>query len=450
MRSALATNWEARWDTFARENPEDARACKHIVILPNYKEDESTLSDTLGNLARFVHAREQMHVVLAMEASEGSNGHHKAQRLIAAHKHCFANIFATFHPENVPGETAGESANCQWALCQMQREYGPKFGAFSDKVFLTVGNADSLWHPDYFLALALDGLAMSQEERSWSMWQSPVLRLRNCSTVPGPIRVSSYATSCLELAKLAGQKFVGTNITYSAYSLSLALANHAVVDSWDTDVIAEDSRMFCKCLFDSIRLSSTAVKLNSMYLPVVSDMDNFQDKTSTGWLDSCHARFQQACRHAQGVAAAPTLHAFGMMLLSHLAVMKVIGMLCRGEFWTWYSTTLPQILSEGPSSFPEWCGAFIVGASVVPLSTMAYTTYQVVKDSIEGRLLPPLENKKDAGSSEKPMILDELRKTALAALIVFDYAVLGEAMVLIYGLIPEVLSLARFGNKKQN
>merc|ERR1712118_279570 len=125
----------------------------------------------------------------------------------------------------------------------------------------------------------------------------------------------------------------------------------------------------------------------------------------------------------------------------------------RGEFWTWYSTTLPQILSEGPGSFHElsyWCGAFLVG-SFLPLSMMmAYTSYQVVKDSIEGRLVLPLASKKDAATSEQPLILGELCKTALAASIVFDFAVLGETMVLIYGLIPEVFacfSLARLGNK---
>jgi hypothetical protein len=497
MRSALATDWEARWNAFAEENPEDANACKHILILPNYKEDENMLCDTLDNLARFPLAQEQLHIVLAMECREGSAGRHKAERLIASHKHCFANIFATFHPENLPGETAGKSANCQWAFREVQREYGQKFRTCLDKVFLTVGDADSLWHPQYFLALALDGLAMTKEERSWGMWQSPVLLLRNYTSVPGPIRVSGYATFCFEMAGLAGQKYLGTHLTYSAYSLTLALANHPLVDGWDTDVIAEDHHMFCKCLFASIRSSSTTseerltpkVKLNPIYLPVVS----YMVESSNGWLDSCRARFQQARRHSQGVAELAytlyqyltlinsvgikglsakahymvlcivlkmntvhltnTLHAFAVMLTSHCAGMKVMDMLYNGEFFPWLSTTLPQMLSEGPGTFEGftyWCGTAILG-SFLPLSVMmAYTSFQVVKDSIEGRTLPHLENKKDQGPSEKPEALSKLKKTALAGLILFDYAVLAETTVVIYGLIPEVLacfSLARFGNK---
>jgi len=497
MRSALATDWEARWKTFASENPEDASVVKHILILPNYKEDENMLCDTLDNLARFTYAKEQLHVVLAMEAREGSSGRHKAERLIAAHKHCFAGIFATFHPENLPGETAGKSANCQWAFREVQREYGQKFSAFLDKVFLTVGDADSLWHPQYFLALALNGLTMSKEERSWGMWQSPVLLLRNYATVPGPIRVSGYATFCFEMAGLAGQKYLGTHLTYSAYSLTLALANHPLVDGWDTDVIAEDHHMFCKCLFASISSSSAdtnekltpKVKLNPIYLPIVS----YMVESSNGWLDSLRARFQQARRHSQGVAELAytlyqyimliklvgfrgltakahymvlciiwkmntvhltnTLHAFAVMLTSHCAGMKLMEMLHQGEFWTWVSSTLPQMLSAGPGSiegFGYWCGTAILG-SFLPLSMMmAYTSYQVVKDSIEGKTLPALENKKDKGPSEKPMILGKLQRAALAGLIMFDYAVLAETTVVIYGLIPEALacfSLARFGNK---
>jgi len=111
------------------------------------------------------------------------------------------------------------------------------------------------------------------------------------------------------------------------------------------------------------------------------------------------------------------------------------------------------MLSEGPGSFEGfsyWCGASILGSFVPLTMMMAYTSYQVVKDCLEGRTLPPLENKKDAGPSEEPMIMNRLHKTALAALILFDYAVLAETTVVIYGLIPEALacfSLARFGNK---
>eukprot|EP00746_Dinoflagellata_sp_MGD_P017947 gnl/MRDRNA2_/MRDRNA2_141482_c0_seq1.p1 gnl/MRDRNA2_/MRDRNA2_141482_c0~~gnl/MRDRNA2_/MRDRNA2_141482_c0_seq1.p1 ORF type:complete len:639 (-),score=80.13 gnl/MRDRNA2_/MRDRNA2_141482_c0_seq1:77-1726(-) len=503
IRAAVKEDWEGRWAAFAAEYPEKAGNCHHIVILPNYKEDESMLWETLDNLARFPRAAGSMHVVLAMEAREGEAARQKAERLIQGHKALFSDIIATFHPENLPGETAGKSANCQWAFREVQRRYGPRFGHCADTVFLTVGDADTLWHPNFFTALALDGMRMTELERSWAMWQCPVLLLRNYTTVPGPIRVSGYAAFCFELSGLTGQDWLGSHLCYSAYSLTLALANHPLVDGWDTDVIAEDHHMFCKCLFASIRDSkgcpeitdkktdvskprqmTSRVKLNPIYLPVVS----YMVEDSTGWMASCHARFQQARRHSQGIAELSytlfqyinllnsvgfsgltkrahktvisiiikmstvhltnTLHAFAVMLTSHCASMSVWGMLTRGELFDWMTVTLPAMLSEGNGMY--WTAASILG-SFLPLSLMmSYTSYQVVKDCVEGRMVPFLEKRKpDAEGippTQEPKSLEPYMRTALAALILFDYAVLAETTVVIFGLIPEVLacfSLAR-------
>merc|ERR1712224_434703 len=68
------------------------------------------------------------------------------------------------------------------------------------------------------------------------------------------------------------------------------------------------------------------------------------------------------------VHLASPLHAFAMMLASHFAAIKVMNMLYHEEIWSWYSTTLPQILSEAPDSlqgFSCWAGAFIVGSFVL-------------------------------------------------------------------------------------
>jgi hypothetical protein len=511
LRAARAEDWEARWAAFVEAHPEKASDCHHILILPNYKEDEKMLCETLDNLARAPRAAEQLHIVLAMEAREGEAAYRKAEMLIEGHKGCFADIIATFHPENLPGETAGKSANCQWAFREVQRKYLPHFGHCADTVFLTVGDADTLWHPDFFTALALDGFRMSEQERAWAMWQSPVLLLRNYASVPGPIRVSGYATFCFELAGLAAQNWLGTHLCYSAYSLTLALANHPLVDGWDTDVIAEDHHMFCKCLFASIRDSkgsveitdkktdfprqrkmTARVKLNPIYLPVVS----YMVESSDGWMASCHARFQQARRHSQGIAELSytlfqyinllrtvgfkgltnkahymvlcilwkmntvhltnTLHAFAVMLTSHCASVQVWDMIARGELMNWLTIDLPMKLSQGASNdgIMYWTGASILG-SFLPLSLMmSYTSYQVVKDSLEGRMVPFLEKRKAEAKEGKegippaqdPKPLGALMQTALAALILFDYAVLAETTVVIFGLIPEVLacySLAR-------
>merc|ERR1719343_1956087 len=152
------------------------------------------------------------------------------------------------------------------------------------------------------------------QERSWSFWQPPVLLLRNLFSVPGPTRVTSYATVFFELGGLANQK-VGHHFCFSSYSTTLALTMHPLVDGWDRDVIAEDHHMFCKGFFAALRETSAKskehgvpapkpeVKLQPVFLPALSYLvDAGESNTVSGWFRSCHARFVQARRHSQGIA----------------------------------------------------------------------------------------------------------------------------------------------------
>eukprot|EP00409_Alexandrium_fundyense_P004429 CAMPEP_0185904944 /NCGR_PEP_ID=MMETSP0196C-20130402/4212_1 /TAXON_ID=2932 /ORGANISM="Alexandrium fundyense, Strain CCMP1719" /LENGTH=74 /DNA_ID=CAMNT_0028624361 /DNA_START=15 /DNA_END=235 /DNA_ORIENTATION=- len=70
---------------------------------------------TLHNLARSALARDSMYVVLAMEEREGWAAREKAAALIDETRHLFADIIATFHPANLPGDVVGKSSNVQWA-----------------------------------------------------------------------------------------------------------------------------------------------------------------------------------------------------------------------------------------------------------------------------------------------------------------------------------------------
>lgn len=158
------------------------------------------------------------------------------------------------------------------------------------------------------------------------MWQPPVLLLRNAYSVPGPIRVSGFATLLFELSGLASQS-MGTHLAFSAYSMTLALATHPQVSGWDPDVIAEDHHMFCKCYFaslwDALRRSRVGedieltpkVQLFPVYLPAIS----YLAESKEGWLASCNARFQQARRHSQGVGE------LGYVILQYVRFMSVAG-----------------------------------------------------------------------------------------------------------------------------
>merc|ERR1719284_1319404 len=115
-----------------------------------------------------------------MEEREGRGGREKAGRLISQASHLFAGITASFHPQDQPGELAGKSSNCQWAFCEAIRYFSADIAQFdASQVFLTVGDADTLWHPQFFSAMSHEAMVLPATERAWSIWQPPVLLLRN-------------------------------------------------------------------------------------------------------------------------------------------------------------------------------------------------------------------------------------------------------------------------------
>jgi len=446
MRESAGQDWHSMLEELQSKSPCDTDVM-HIVILPNYQEDEQMLLHTLENLGRSPLARQCMRVMLGMEQREGPGGRRKAERLIAMASHLFADIAASYHPANLPGELPGKSSNTQWAYKEVLRRHSAHFAAMdASRVFLTVGDADTLWHPQFFSALSYQALGMSARERAWSIWQPPVLLLRNLFSVPGPTRVSGYATVLFELAGLANQR-LSTHFCYSAYSLSLALASHDLVNGWDRDVIAEDHHMFCKCYFAALKetlesttagraVEPTKVQLRPVYLPALS----YLVESDKGWLDSCYARFQQARRHSQGVSElsyvllqyAHLFMSFGVAQLPwriHTGILGIVGkmlsvhiinsmqgmavlvasavLVMEALSWAWagglrilveHAATFGPLAAMGGQSggLLGWWGLAVIFGPLPPLGIlMTATTFIVVRDTLEGRLTQEVRPRED-------------------------------------------------------
>jgi hypothetical protein len=52
----------------------------HIIVLPNYKEDETMMSQTISQLSQSILSSKYFVIVLAMEEREGPGGQQKAER----------------------------------------------------------------------------------------------------------------------------------------------------------------------------------------------------------------------------------------------------------------------------------------------------------------------------------------------------------------------------------
>lgn len=263
----------------------------HFVIMPNYKEDVGIMRQAIGTIAESGIARSNICLVLAMEERE-TDSDKKAQKLCGEFEKRFYKCFATYHPPGIEGETPGKSSNTRWSARRVIDELIPKNGMRVEAAILTVADADSQFHCEYFAAATYHFLHAGGDEgrvpdRYLTIWQPPILHYKNYVTQPAIVRLASMITSEHELANLADPN--ATRVPYSTYSLSAVLAK--AVDGWDPDFISEDWHMALKCFF--------ATNGRCRVIPIFLAVINYAPEENS-CLGTIKARWVQAKRHALG------------------------------------------------------------------------------------------------------------------------------------------------------
>ncbi len=330
VRRARATDWRHEYrvaQAFGRAFAawEDIY---HIVIIPNYKESESILRRTLSSLAAQQNAA-QLFVVLAMEAREQGGGA-KAHRLMEEFRERFAGIFATFHPEGLPGEVAGKSSNENWAARVAKRRLVDELGYDLNCLTVTSCDADTVFDPAYFACLTYK--FGTDPRRYRRFWQSPIVLTNNIWDTPAPLRVGSALSDIHILGNLSKRDRVV--FPQSTYSLSLRMAHE--VGYWDPDVIPEDWHMFLKCYY----AFRGRVDVEPIYLPTGNDAV----RAGGLWRTFVEA-YRQKKRHAWGASDIP--YAIRQMLVHGemppwRRLRRVIALWANHLLWgiNWFLLTL--------------------------------------------------------------------------------------------------------------
>lgn len=295
------------------------RAVTHFVMFPNYKEDESTLFNSLQAISQSPMASELI-IVLAMEEREGKQGEEKAARIMQSFKGVFANVFSTFHPANIPGEIPGKCSNENYAYRKvLEKCIVEKINI--ETALITVVDSDVLLNPLHFNALTLDWHNKTPLERHWSIWSFPQLQVRNYWNVPSLSRVSQTGIMLYELAGFSGW---WTHPLCSTYSVPLSLLEQ--IEGWDSHVVTEDFHLHIKASYANARarldqkLSHECdckeipkFTVSKLHLPMWSYTLEGSD-----WKSSMVERAQQAYRHALSVLeVAYFFHQWCRMLIEY-------------------------------------------------------------------------------------------------------------------------------------
>ena len=286
----LHTDWRARYAQFEASHvtTEAWEWPRHLVVIPNYKEAESELRRTIDSLAAQSN-REQIVVVLAMEAREdGSEG--KAARLLLAYRDVFADMFATYHPAGLEGEAAGKGSNEAWALRDAHRRLVASGLEDIERFTVTSCDADAYFMPHHFAVL--NYLFLSGSDRYRTFWQPAIVNSNNIWDVPAGPRMVDGLSGINRLANLTIP--LSVKFPTSCYSLSWQML-HAI-DYWDEEVIPEDWHLYLKASYtlgDRVHVQPMFVRLGNDCVLTDSVV-----KTTT-------AHYFQTVRHAWGASDIP-------------------------------------------------------------------------------------------------------------------------------------------------
>ncbi|KAL0484143.1 rad50 [Acrasis kona] len=278
LESGASSNTvQINWDTVT-----------HYVLIPNYKEPLSVLSDTLSALSRCNMSKTHVVVVLAMEQRE-LNCESKAKQLIDSHGQFFKDIMFTVHPANTPNEMVGKAANDNYALKKLQScIYNSNNQNKIDADIVTVIDSDSTLDKTYFEVLTTHFLKNDAQTRHMRVYQPLVTHYRNADVVPVVNRVAAQFSGIFEISSSVDPNY--HHLTYSTYSASMKFL--ITYDAWDPNVICEDTHTYVSSYF----LSKGKTYVENMFVPVHS----FAVESDTYWA-SVMDRWVQARRHSFGV-----------------------------------------------------------------------------------------------------------------------------------------------------
>mmetsp|Transcript_8659 Transcript_8659/g.21826 ORF Transcript_8659/g.21826 Transcript_8659/m.21826 type:complete len:795 (-) Transcript_8659:46-2430(-) len=288
MTHSMAANFTGSDDstaTWADNQPVKQHKVLHWVIIPQYDEDVEVVIMTLNSIAQGPSASSSIGVVLAMEERDPKSAQ-KVELLKDRFDKHFLAILGTYHPPNLPNDPPGKASNLAWAFAELEQHIARE-GQDVARVVLTVADADTEFHRNYFDILAQLYLQCDEEQRALRIWQSGVLHLKNYHRQPCVVATGSVFIAMNELAGLSDPNAM--RCPYSTYSLSMQLAQH--VGGWDPCWIAEDWHMGLKCFF--------MTKGKSSVQPIMLPTLNYTPEENS-WFGTVLARWTQAKRHALG------------------------------------------------------------------------------------------------------------------------------------------------------
>ncbi|HMQ02069.1 MAG TPA: glycosyltransferase family 2 protein, partial [Candidatus Doudnabacteria bacterium] len=211
----------------------------HLVVVPYVDESYLVLKSTLEALAGAEYPKDRMIIVLASEERAGEIAQRTAQTVVDEYQDIFFKLYVTVHPDGLPGEIKGKSANASYAVSTLLPEL-TKLEIDPDVVLVSNLDSDTIVHPQYFARVMYEFLTNEKPYRR--SYQPIAIYNNNIWDSPAFIRVVSVSNSFWQFTESSRPNRLRT---FSSHSMPLRTLMD--VGFWKKDLINEDGFIYWQC-----------------------------------------------------------------------------------------------------------------------------------------------------------------------------------------------------------
>lgn len=242
MKKALKTDYRSKIESLNEEEVGmRVDAVYQAIIFATFKEELDTLLPSVQSVVDADWPSAKKIVMLAGEESDRERLEHNANFLREKFKDKLFDFIVSEHPSNIPGELRGKGAGSAWAGKQLS-EYVLKHGLREDEVLVTIADADTRFHRQYFNAIGYEFFINPNRHRK--SYQPIPLYSNNIWYAPTVSRLVAWGSSFWQMIE-ASRPWRLMNFSTHSYSLKMLRE----MEYWATDVVNEDSRQFWRAYF---------------------------------------------------------------------------------------------------------------------------------------------------------------------------------------------------------
>jgi hypothetical protein len=243
MKKALRTDFGEKLAKLTREetfnlNPKDVY---QTIIFATFGEEENTLGPSISSVIEAEWNPKKKLVVLAGEERDKERLYRVGEELKRKYSDKLFDFLIMEHPDGIAGEVRGKGAGAAWAGRRFS-EYVSLKGLNEDEILITIADADTRFHRQYFNNIAYEFAKNPNRHRR--SFQPIPLYSNNIWYAPTISRLTAWGSSFWQMIEASRPWRL---VNFSTHSYSLRMLRE--MDYWAVNVVNEDSCQFWRAYF---------------------------------------------------------------------------------------------------------------------------------------------------------------------------------------------------------